>query len=153
MRVEVHVKLILVTIYPFIFRERAREILCKSYISLAQSIFLLLSHMGQYMGQYSPKYWEFQTKSQTHCLFPIHTISLYKCLSSFLYTVHTHTRLQAHTHTRTLNHTVDTEIQTCTLFHLPIQTDHTHSCMWTYCNLFTQMYTVLFILFLRMFKW
>lgn len=114
---------------------RAREILCKSYIPLVQSIFLLLTHMGQNMGQYSPKYWEFQTKSQTHCLFPVHTISLYNCLSSFLYTyTHSNISIRAHTHQ---NHTVDIEIQAYVLFHLPIQKEHMHTCTWTYCNIVT----------------
>lgn len=79
-----------------LYSVRAIEMLSKSYIYLVHSSCLLLCHMGQYMGQYSPKYWEFQTKS----LFS-------NCLSSFHY-MYTLSNTSLHTHM--LNHTVDIEI-------------------------------------------
>lgn len=74
--------------------------LSESYVYLVHSSFLLLCHTGQYMGQYSPKYWEFQTKS----LFSVF-LAFTTCAHS--YTLSTTT---LHTHTHTLNHTVDIEI-------------------------------------------
>lgn len=74
--------------------------LSESYVYLVRSSFLLLCHRGQYMGQYSPKYWEFQTKSLfSNCLSSFH----YMCTLS-----HTLNYNPAHTHTH--NHTVDIEI-------------------------------------------
>lgn len=111
------------------------------------------------MGQYSPKYWEFQTKSQTHCLFPIHAISLYNCLSSFLCTYtrsrNTCVRTHTHTHARTLNHTVDTDA--LYLQRMVLTSQHKrifpHTCAWTYCSIFhiTALVTS-FASFLRTFQ-
>lgn len=70
------------------------------------------------------------------------TPSLFK--TGFLaFSARTHTQRHAcvHTHTNMLNHTVDTEIQTYAFFHPPIQTERAHACTWTYCSIFTLLYT------------
>lgn len=52
---EVQDKIFSVTIYPFIFSEKGRELCHRSCISLVHSVFLQLSHMGQDMGAILPK--------------------------------------------------------------------------------------------------
>lgn len=139
MRVALHVKLISVTIH--LYSVRRIEMLCRATYHWFSLSFFCSVTWDNIWGKYSPKYWEFQTKSQTHCLSPIHTISLYNHLSSFLYT-YTHSDTSLHTHIHMLNHNRDTEIPTCALLYLPIQTEHTHTCTCAYCSTVYSHYTM-----------
>ena len=127
MSAAVHVKLISVTIYPFIFSESERNarqelhVFASVYLSSAQS-------HGTIYGAILPKVLGVSNKVShptVSFLFPPSLfISVFLAFSTR--TAHTslHAHTHTHTHTHTLNHTVDTGIQTYAFFHLPKQTEH-----------------------------